>query len=144
MGATDAMVTRLSDEIDELRSFQETLIATAQTDGRDLTDHEMEQFQRSAADMRTKTDQLGPLQETLRIAVESANRNKDISKVLQDARAPRATPEYRSAGEYICDRWQAAVGVEDARARITVYERAAAHRNRVARGRWIVGPQTGT
>jgi hypothetical protein len=43
-----------------------------------------------------------------------------------DAQAPGKI-EYRSAGQYVTDYWQARTGVEDARKRIDTFTRAAAH-----------------
>jgi HK97 family phage major capsid protein len=129
MSATDAMVARLTAEIEERGNFQNQLIEGAQSAGRDLNAQEMELYQRAADRIATCADQLGPLQEGVRIAQESAQRSRDLAGAFAAARDTRAqtTVEYRTAGEYIVDRWQAGAGLEEARTRMAVYERAAAH-----------------
>jgi HK97 family phage major capsid protein len=123
------MVSRLSAEIDERTAFQNQLIEGAQSAGRDLNAQEMELYNRAAERVTACADQLGPLQEGVRIAQESAQRSRDLAGAFAAARDSRqpATIEYRSAGEYIIDRWQAGAGLEEARTRMAVYERAAAH-----------------
>jgi HK97 family phage major capsid protein len=130
VSATDAMVARLQTEIEERATFQNQLIETAEREGRDLHAQEMELYQNAAGRIGELSAQLGPLQEGVRIAVESAARSRELHASLtaaRDGRAPVGVIEYRTAGEYIVDRWQAAVGVEDARQRVEMYERAAAH-----------------
>lgn len=131
MSATDAMVARLQAEIEERRAFQDQLVEGAQQAGRDLDTREMELYASAGERIETCAAQLGPLSEGVRIAAESATRSRELSDALATARAggrgPGATVEYRSAGEYISDRWQAGAGYEEARVRLQVYERAAAH-----------------
>lgn len=129
MSATDAMVARLSAEIEERRAFQDQLIEGAQTSGRDLDSREMELYRSAQDRIETCASQLEPLQDGIRIASESATRSRELVAALNEARTgTRQGPvEYRSAGAYIADRWQAGAGVEEARIRVQVYERAAAH-----------------
>lgn len=129
--ATDAMVARLSTEIEERTRFQDQLVEGAQTAGRDLSENEMQLYTDAAARIQACADQLGPLSEGVRIAAESAQRSTDLATAYSAARAtnPAGGPavEYRSAGAYILDAWNAAAGDEAARNRLTVYNRAAAH-----------------
>jgi HK97 family phage major capsid protein len=123
------MVSRLQAEIEERSGFQNQLIEGAQSAGRDLNAQEMELYQRAADRITACADQLGPLQDGVRIATESAARSREIAQAYQSARDTReqVTVEYRSAGEYIVDRWQAGAGLQEARTRMAIYERAAAH-----------------
>jgi HK97 family phage major capsid protein len=143
--ATDAMVARLQAEIEERTSFQDQLIERAQTDGRDLNAQEMELYNGAAARIGVCNDQLGPLQDGLRIAHESATRSAELARQYTAARGPQPGPvEYRSAGAYIADRWQAGAGVEAARHRIEIYERAAAHQTTADNLGVIPDPVVGT
>lgn len=128
MGATDAMVARLQAEIEQRTSFQDQIIEQAQTEGRDLNAHELEQYNAAGERITACNAQLGPLAENLRVTVESRSRADELARQYAAVRGDRPGPvEYRSAGEYIADRWQAGAGLEEARQRIAVYERAAAH-----------------
>jgi HK97 family phage major capsid protein len=129
MSATDAMVARLQNEIEERRTFQNLLVEGAQEGERDLNDQEMALYQSATDHITGLSKQLGPLQEGVRIASESAQRSRELSVAIVDARDGKrpTTIEYRTAGEYIIDKWQAGAGSEEAKARLTMYERAAAH-----------------
>jgi HK97 family phage major capsid protein len=127
--ASDAMLSRLQTEIEERREFQNQLVESAQSDSRDLTDQELELYTRAADRMRELERQADPLRESSRIAVDSSRRIAELQTAYASARGEPAAPtvEYRSAGAYIADRWQAGAGVEAAMRRIETYERAAAH-----------------
>lgn len=127
--ASDAMLARLQTELEERRLFQDGLVEAAQNEGRDLTDQEMELYSRARDRMRTLEDQMGPLRESSRIAEDSGRRIAEMQQAYAVARNPAAarTVEYRSAGQFIMDWWQAAIGGDDARQRVEVYQRAAAH-----------------
>ena len=67
-----------------------------------------------------------PLQDARRIAGQSADRIAEIAQTM------RVTPvdndiQYRTAGAYINDYWQARIGNADAMRRLELYERTAAH-----------------
>ena len=51
----------------------------------------------------------------------------DLAKIRTPSAGISPGAEYRSAGQYVIDRWAAGVGSEDARERLSIYERAAAH-----------------
>jgi hypothetical protein len=127
MSATDAMVSRLRAEIDERSTFQDRLLEGAQESGRDLNAQEMELYNRAAERITACDAQLVPLEEGLRIARESTQRSRELAQSMPREQRAQATVEYRTAGEYIVDRWQAGAGLEEARTRMAVYERAAAH-----------------
>jgi HK97 family phage major capsid protein len=127
MTATDAMVSRLQAEIEERTAFQNQLIEGAQNAGRDLNAQEMELYNSAAERITACDSQLGPLAEGVRIARESATRSRELTQSFTAARTPQPTVEYRTAGEYIVDRWQAGAGFAEAQTRMAIYERAAAH-----------------
>ena len=70
-----------------------------------------------------------------------------MNAAYADARDPARTPrtvEYRSAGAFIVDKWQAGAGLEEAKARLAVYERAAAHQTTADNLGVIPEPVVGT
>ena len=67
------------------------------------------------------------MQEAARIAIESRERVEQIGRLMGSETEKPKTPEYRSAGEYVIDRWRAGLGMEEARARLELYHRVAAH-----------------
>lgn len=125
----DAMIARLSAELAERTTFQDGLVAAAQADGRDLTAQEMELFTRAATRIGELAAQIAPLEESMSIASQTAAKSRELESAYAAARNGSAggTVEYRSAGEYILDRWQAAAGVPDAMRRMESFERVAAH-----------------
>ena len=127
-GANDAMLARLTSELEERRAFQDGLVADAEQTGRDLTANEMELYQRASSRMAELEAQCEPLREAARIADTSMARTTELRQQIERARNPFAGPvEYRSASGYALDRWKAAVGSDDARSRLEVFERVAAH-----------------
>jgi hypothetical protein len=71
--------------------------------------------------------QMAPLEEARRISGASSERIKQLAIYMQDAPAQLQTPEYRSAGEYVMDRWRGGLGMQEAVNRIDLFHRAAAH-----------------
>lgn len=130
MGAQDAMLARLTGELEEKRILQESLIETAQSEGRDLKPEEQELYERASDRMKLLQGQMAPIQEGLRISAESARRSAELGDAIAVARNPELAArkvEYRSAGEYIVDHWRGALGDTESRERLALYTRAAAH-----------------
>ena len=130
MGATDAMLARLTGELEEKRVLQEQLIETAQREQRDLKAEESELYQRASERMGAIESMLVPIRESLRIANESRLRTSELDAAFDVHRNGKAAPssvEYRSAGAYIVDHWRAAIGDGEAKERMALYTRAAAH-----------------
>ena len=129
MAQTDAMIARLETEIEERNATIEGLVGMAQEGDRDLTTVEMNQI----AELRTRisglADQLDPLRETSKIAIESRRKAREIDAELQTARqhGKVGNVEYRSAGQYVADRYLAMMGDEGALSRTEVFHRVAAH-----------------
>ena len=128
MRASDQMLARLGAEIEQQQTFQDKLLEDAEKDGRDLTDNEMELFTRSRDRLQALNTQIEPVKESRRISHDSQNMIADLAKYLQDeTKKPAGVVEYRSAGAYILDYWRAGLGMEEARDRISTFDRAAAH-----------------
>jgi hypothetical protein len=129
MGATDALLARYQGEIEERSTFIDNLVEAAQTETRDLTEQEMDLLTRTRERIQVINQQVGPLQEAAKIAVDSRKRTAEIAQQFQAARGdePPKGMEYRSAGAYINDVWRAGMGHEDAQRRLDLFTRAAAH-----------------
>jgi HK97 family phage major capsid protein len=123
------MVTRLRDEIEERRTFQDHLLESAQAAGRDVNAQEMELYRSAADRIQACAAQLGPLEEGLRIAHDSVTKSNEIARLYNNGdRSPALVmPEYRTAGEYVVDYIAAAQGSVQARQRFEMFARAAAH-----------------
>ena len=129
MGATDALLARFQGEIEERTTFMDNLVEGAQNDKRDLTEQEMTLLSRTRERIQDINNQVAPLQEAARIAEQSRKRTAEIAQQFAEARDPDAAKpfEYRSAGAYAIDLWRSGLGNDEARARLELYNRAAAH-----------------
>jgi len=127
--ATDSMIARLETELEERNTFIEGLVDAAQSGNRDLTTAEMELISGARSRISDVSQQLTPLRETSRIAIESRNRMREIDQELTAQRGrPGVGPvEYRSAGAYIADLYLGQLGDREAAERMEVFHRAAAH-----------------
>jgi len=124
---TDQLLTRLVAEIEEKQQFIDGIVEDAEKDGRDLSSQEMELVTRSRDRMSELNQQLEPVKESRRIGLESSRMLAEIAATLGgDGERPRQA-EYRSAGAWIVDYWRAGVGQTDARERLELFMRAAAH-----------------
>ena len=129
-GASDAMVARLTAEVEEKRAFQEGLAEAATSQGRDMTQPEMDLYKRSTEEMQRLEAQLDPLREASRIAVSSSARTRELQEQFARARNPQLqrTLEYRSAGEFVRDHIASVINRDvDLAERLEMYTRAAAH-----------------
>lgn len=129
MSATDQLLARLTAEAEEHKTFQDRIVAAANEEGRDLNPQEMELHTRATTRLTEINRQMEPLAESARIAIESANRTRQLVQTFETARGPAAIQqvEYRSAGQYIADVYHAALGDNDAGQRVELFHRAAAH-----------------
>jgi HK97 family phage major capsid protein len=127
--ATDSMIARLETEVEERNTFVEGLVAGAQDSNRDLTPQEMDLIAGARERITRVSEQLNPLRETSKIAIESRNRMREIDAELQGQRNRNgAGPvEYRSAGAYIADMYYGQLGDRDASERLEIFNRVAAH-----------------
>jgi hypothetical protein len=129
MGATDALLARYQAEIEERSKFMDSVVESAESDKRDLTEQEMTLLARTRDRIASINEQVGPLQSAAKIAADSAKRTAEIAQQFAEARveSPKSSTEYRSAGEYVVDVWRAGLGIEEAAMRLDVFKRAAAH-----------------
>ncbi len=129
MPGTDVLIAQYQTELEERQTFIDNILDQAV--GRDLNEHEVELVNTASGRMAALNVLIEPLRQTASVSAQSRNRMAEIQRDLAVARDPRALDrpqmEYRSAGVYIVDRWQASVGIEDARQRMDLYHRAAAH-----------------
>lgn len=129
--AQDAMLARLQAELEERKQFMDGLVEAAQETGRDLRPDEMELYTRARDRMRVLEGQMEPLREGARIAMDSSRRSAELQEQFAIARNPGLIPsavEYRSAGAYLTDYIRAsALRDDEARTRVEMYHRAAAH-----------------
>lgn len=124
----DAMVTRLETEINERNSFITGLIRSAEEAQRDLSDAELELVKGARARVSEVQEQLEALYETRQVTEAAAKRATEVDKALAEVRGRVTNPvEYRSAGAYILDMYQGAMGDREAAKRIETYLREAAH-----------------
>jgi len=128
MRQTDRMLARYMGEIEERQNFIDGIVEAAESDQRDLSPQEMELVTRARERIGVCHDQMGPLTEARRISSESADRLAEIARFAGEAeRRSPSVVEYRSAGAYLIDKWQAGLGMEEARDRLDMFHRAAAH-----------------
>jgi HK97 family phage major capsid protein len=133
MSATDVMLAELQGEAQQQNAFIDALVEGARKEERDLNSNERELMKRHRTALESINEQLGEFRETARVANDSRERLAQIQGDLRNRRevndrgGPPVTVEYRSAGEYVIDRWQAGLGSEEARERLNIYHRVAAH-----------------
>jgi HK97 family phage major capsid protein len=129
MGHTDAMLARLTTELEERSGFQDGLVAAANEQNRDLNQQEMELFTRAGDRSKAIQDQIDKLSEQAQLTLVSEQRTKQLTEMLTSGRvtAQAQGVEYRSAGEFVMDMWKAGLRDPEAMHRQDVYLRAAAH-----------------
>ena len=121
------MLARYVGEIEDRQQFIDGLVEGAQNDKRDLKPEEMELITRARDRIGFCNDQMKPLEEARRISGESAERIAKIAELMSGQDKPAAEVTYRSAGAYTIDVWRAALGTQEAKRRLDIYHRAAAH-----------------
>jgi HK97 family phage major capsid protein len=125
--ASDAMIGRLQNELEEKNSYIQGLIGGAQDKERDLTDAESAQLVEARGRIEYLSKQLETLSTTTELAAQVHARSRDLDVAVSRARRGLDEVEYRSAGAYLLDQYKASVNDRDARERLEMYERAAAH-----------------
>ena len=126
---TDTLLARYQAESEEKSKFIDGLVEQAQNESRDLTGQEMELLTRTKDRIHELTAQIDPLRDAAQIARTSRDRTAEIAREFATARgeSSRTSMEYRSAGEYVLDYWRSRLGDEDAKQRMELWQRAAAH-----------------
>jgi HK97 family phage major capsid protein len=125
MGATDQMLARYVAEIEERQQFIDGIIEAA--DGKDLSDEQTELVKETRNRIERVNEMMKPLEEARRISGDSAERIRQLAVYMQGEDKRPKEIEYRSAGHYALDMWRAGLGEDEARQRLDVYNRAAAH-----------------
>lgn len=127
--STDAMFSRLENEVDERKQFIDGIVEAAHSSNRDIDPKEMELITRAKDRIVILNGQLDPLRDTIRIANDSSKRVREMATELATARSPEMGQkvEYRSAGAYIADLYFGAMGDQASSQRLELFHRAAAH-----------------
>jgi HK97 family phage major capsid protein len=126
--ASDAMIGRLQNELEERSAFVQGLVASAQDANRDLKESEQVQLKEVRDRISSLNEQLETLQATTDIATQVSERARTLDLAVSRARNGESMAvEYRSAGAYLLDQYKAAIGDGPAKERLEIYERAAAH-----------------
>jgi len=125
MAATDQVLAGYVAEIEERQRFIDGVLEAS--GGKDLTDEHLELVTRATERIKKVNELMAPLEEARKISGDSAERIAQLAKFMQNQPLKPREIEYRSAGEYILDRWRAGLGSSDAAERVDLYHRAAAH-----------------
>jgi HK97 family phage major capsid protein len=125
--AIDQELASYAREIEERQQFIEQTLSDAREKSVDLTDEQLESIRHHRDKIKRLNDRSEPLMETRRISDESQQRLAGIAQILANSpQAPREV-EYRTAGEYLVERYRSMMGDRDASHRLETYHRAAAH-----------------
>jgi HK97 family phage major capsid protein len=129
MSQADAMIVRIQKEIDERSAFIEGVIANAQDGERDLTDNEKELTVQARGRIESLDDQLKHLSAARERTMAARQRAQDVEREISRMRSQvdNGQIEYRSAGAFMLDYYAASIGNTQARERLEIFERAAAH-----------------
>jgi HK97 family phage major capsid protein len=123
------MLTRLETEIEERSSFINQIVGGAQDAGRDLLDSETELLATAKNRIEECERQLTTVSESRSASARAVRRVNEVDREFATMRAMTGKTgevEYRSAGAYIYDLCKAS-SFQDARERLEVYHRTAAH-----------------
>lgn len=125
----DEMIRRLENELREKQTFANEIVARAQAGSRDLSDDEKGLVSETRGRMEQIKDQLETIGELSRTAIESNQRARQIGQAIEEMRGKpvAGSVEYRSAGAYALDAYQAALGNRDAGERLEMFHRSTAH-----------------
>lgn len=124
---TDAMLTKYSAEIEERSTFIDSVVANAQDANRDLTDSEHEMLEGARKRIEECARQVQTIGETRSASVDAMKRLDAVDRALDiNRRVSASEVEYRTAGAYITDLCRAST-FKDARERLDIYHRTAAH-----------------
>jgi hypothetical protein len=123
------MVNRLEREIDERDAYINGTVARAQDEDRDLTPSENEMVVEARKRIEVIDEQLETLRSAQTRMVQARSKAADMQHQISAARriVDQGDIEYRSAGEYVIDQYEAARGSRDAVERLEIFHRAAAH-----------------
>lgn len=126
---TDAMIGRFEKELAERDALIQGIVGTAQDAERDLTAKEDELVTEARKRIEVIDDQLTSLREARDRTAKARQTAVDAQDAISRMRhtVDKGDVEYRSAGAYLLDTYQAALGNREAADRLDFFYRAAAH-----------------
>lgn len=126
MSATDQLLAQMLGELQDRQQLIDGIVQDAHDQKKELEPDKLELIERAKNRISDLNERMKPLEEARRISGESADRIAQLAKFMsQDDKPTKA--EYRSAGEYVMDRWRSGLGQAEATHRLDLYHRAAAH-----------------
>jgi HK97 family phage major capsid protein len=127
--ATDSLLAGYVREIEERQQFIDGLVSEPKGENGDLSDEQLELVTRSRDRIKKVNELMLPLEEARQISSVSAERIASIAHLMSRQDPPSAV-EYRSAGAYALDLYDAGLGNEEAKGRLDRWwreNRAASH-----------------
>ena len=126
---SDAMIGRLESELAERSQFIQGVIGGAQDSGRDLLDSEKELLNSAKSRVTELRSQLDVLADSRQVQLDARNRASQLQRDMAVGRhqIDKGAVEYRSAGEYLVDAYKAGLNDREAKERLEIFTRAAAH-----------------
>lgn len=123
--ANDSMIRRLETELGEKETFANSIIERAQASERDLSEDDKKMLVETRERMENIKEQIENLESVHRTAASIRTRARDVDREISNSRSEyqRGPVEYRSAGAYTLDLYNAAMGKRDAKERLQVFER---------------------
>lgn len=119
---TDAVLLQYAKEIEERQAFIDNLVAEPKGDNGDLSDEQLDHIGKQRDRIKYLNNRMGELTEIRQISTESVERIANIAK-LMDRKDPVTDVEYRSAGQYAVDLWDAGLGNPEAKDRLDRWRR---------------------
>lgn len=126
---TDAMIDRLEREVSERDAYINGLVGNAQDAERDLTESESTMVTEARKRIETVEEQLESLRDARDRTASARQKAADTQDAISKMRhsVDKGEVEYRSAGAYLVDAYNSALGDREASDRLEFFHRAAAH-----------------
>ena len=128
-GQTDSMILRLEKEVEERAALIDGVVGSAQEAERDLTQNERELTAEARKRIENVEQQLETLYEARNRTAKAREKVQTVHNELGRMRAEvdHGPVEYRTAGAFLIDQYNASMGDPDANQRLQVFNRVAAH-----------------
>ena len=128
MSALDTVIRKLEGELNERKTAYEAILSHAEQEGREPNDSESSTMAELTVRMQEINRQLEGYDATDKVIGDFSSRARDLDVSIATRRAhENGEVQYRSAGAYLLDAYQASMGDQGARARLELFLRAAAH-----------------
>lgn len=129
VNAGDDFIRRMETELREKQAFANEIINRAQQAERDLTEDEKGLLAETRGAMERVKGQLETVEDVTRVSFESTTRARQIGQAIDTMKGQKqAGPvEYRSAGAWALESYKAHLGDREARERLEIFYRTAAH-----------------